>query len=472
MLKKILSISLALIMALSCMTICFADGETAAKQLSFNSDGKFRIVHITDIQDNYPMFASIKQYIKEMLVTLKPDLVILGGDNTVCGISGDDNFTVLGDILTEADLKEGQSEKIVEKNGKKMISYGDLTDEQYAKVEEEYVAKVKKLKEKAIEELAGLFADNKTYFTLVFGNHDHQQFGRFNERNRDTNKEYLLSLYQKYGKEYCLATDDHPELSGVGTQNLTVLSSDGTKVAYNLYMIDSNTYYYKDGKEMGYDAVHTDQIEWCKGVASELKQQNGGKAVPAMTFQHIIIQEIYEKLFVKSLFSLGDVGEDFESYDEDGVYYYSYLPKVANMESGFLFEKPCPGYYNYGQFDAVKEAGDVVAMFSGHDHTNDFTVDIDGIKVINTGGCTFNSYGSELNRGVRVIDLDEKELSNDSKAFETFTYTLCEAALADGSKICDQDDEVTEAGARFAMFGLKFMNIFVPVLKVLLFFIR
>lgn len=441
--KKLLSVALALIMVLG-VCVCASAGIDAP--LKFSEDGKFRIVNICDIQDSYPMQNTTKVYLNEMLKTLKPDVVILGGDNTVAGMPDEQNYTVI--------------------DGKK-VSYDSLTDEQYAKVEDEYFAKVLKVKEASIKELCDIFVENQTYFTLVFGNHDHQQFGRFNERNREKNKEILLGLYQKFGGKYCLAYDADRSLYGVGTHNLPVFSADNQKVLFNLYMMDSNTYYFnEDGVEMGYDAVHPDQLRWYEGIADGYKKLNGGKVVPAFMFQHIVVQEVYEKLFIETPFDVGAIGEDFE--DVDGtVHHYIYLPKVGSLEKGYLFEKPCPGYKNYGQLDSVVKTGDVKAIFSGHDHTDSYTVKIDGIDITNTAGCTYHSYGSDLNRGVRVIDLDAKDLST----YKTYNYTVCEAAMAENSEIttCDNSQLSKFAAGFNSIFGIKFMDAFIEVLKVVFF---
>lgn len=396
--KKIISVVLALIMLAAVFApAVFADDSTV---LRFNSDGKFTVVHLTDVQDTYPMNQTTKQYITEMLADIKPDLVVLGGDNTV------------GEAAT---------------------------------------------KREAVKELCDLFVNAETNFTLVFGNHDHQQ---------GVDKETLLAMYQEFGGKYCLAYDANPDLFGVGTHNLPVMSKDGSKVAYNIYMMDSNTYYPEEGEnELGYDAVHTDEIEWYKATSNALKAENGGKAVPAIMFQHIIVQEIYDKLFIETPFDCGAIGENFEGVGYDGVRHFIYLPKVANMEEGFLFEKPCPGYYNYGQLAAAVEIGDVKAIFSGHDHTNDFKTTIDGVDIINSAGCTYHSYGNDLNRGVRVITLSE------DGSYESCTYTIAEAALKDGSKITDFGD-ISSAVARLALFGRDFLEAFMKIVKLMFFFIK
>lgn len=396
--KKILALVLSVVMLFSLAGFTFAaEGDNTLK---FNENGKFTIMHLTDVQDTFPMNATVKEFIKEALAEKDPDLVILGGDNTV------------GPADTKAD---------------------------------------------AIKELCDLFVESETYFTLVFGNHDHQQ---------GVDKETLLGYYQQFGGTYCLAYDASPELFGVGTHNLPVMSSDGKKVAYNLYMMDSNTYYPEEGNDIGYDAVHEDELAWYKDTTAALKEANDGELVPAMMFQHIIVQEIYDKLFIESAFPIGKGTQTFE--DVDGTeHYYTYLPKVANLETGYLFEQPCPGYKNYGQLDALVETGDVKAIFSGHDHTNDFTVNINGIDVVNSGGCTYHSYGKNLNRGCRIIVLDENDLST----YETYTFTIAEQVLKEGSALSGLGD-ITKAGATFVQIGDVLLNMLVKLVKILFFFVK
>ena len=240
--KKIISLILAAVMIAGCASV-FAFAGTAKEPLRFNSEGGFRIVHLSDVQDVYPLNATTKEFIKEMLVELKPEIVVLGGDNCV------------------ADAED---------------------------------------KEAAIEELCSLFVDAKTYFTFVFGNHDHQQMFDSQENKTEQSvgiRQRLLEMYQRYGGEYCLAYDADPDVSGVAKHNLPIYSNDGSKIEYNLYMMDSNAYYPNENEDKGYDGIHPDELEWYKGVAAQLKEENGGKPMPAMMFQHIVMQESVDALF-------------------------------------------------------------------------------------------------------------------------------------------------------------------------------
>lgn len=251
-------------------------------------------------------------------------------------------------------------------------------------------------------------------YSIVFGNHDQEQ---------GVEKEDLLAMYQSCG---CLTYDAAPEIFGCGSCNLPVMSSDGTRMAYNLWFIDSNSRN-ADKEVGGYDYVHEDQVEWYKNTAEAIKAANGGVAVPAINFQHIVVPEVYEALRFPKL----PVSVKGSTYDVKGK---TYLP-IPNPStySGLMCEHPCPPNVADGQLDAWLEEGDVVASFFGHDHTNSFTTYSNGIALttVPTAGC--NSYSSDLNRGVGLLTLDENG---------GYTYELVkmyDMALAEGSNIKNVD---------------------------------
>lgn len=72
-----------------------------------------------------------------------------------------------------------------------------------------------------------------------------------------------------------------------------------------------------------------------------------------------------------------------------------------------LLEAPCPPDYSNGQFDRWKESGSVVAGFSGHDHKNFFTAQLDGTDMVACPGATYTSYHELSARGIQIIELDE-----------------------------------------------------------------
>ncbi len=269
-------------------------------------------------------------------------------------------------------------------------------------------------------------------FTLVFGNHDQEQ---------GVPNEDLLKEYQKFPG--CLAYDAVPSLYGCGNHNLPILASDGIGVAFNLWFVDSGTTTEEAG---GYDYVREDQIQWYKDTAKALSLLNGGEMVPAMSFQHIIVPEVYDALGMMKI-PVG-IGE----WTFDGQ---AYLP-IPNFGSytGYLFEPPCPSHINGGQMDAWLETGDVMATFYGHDHVNDFTTNYEGIDIttVPTVGC--NSYSNDINRGVGLITLDE----NDLTTYEYEALRMYDFALAEGSEILNCEGALSKISYQFNKFMDEFLT--------------
>ncbi len=380
--KKILSVILALCMVLP---FAFAGSSAQTTPLQFDENGEFVIMHLCDCQDGFPASETMLAFIRYTIEKYDPDIVVLGGDNTV------------GPAETKA---------------------------------------------LAVEELVAPFVESETYFAVTFGNHDDEQ---------GVDKEQLLKYYQQYGGEYCLTIDIVPELFGVGTHNLPVLSSDGSKYAFNIWTFDSNTYH-PDG---GYDAVHEDQIEWYKQTAAELAAANGGEVVPAMAFQHIIVGEAFPALFQTYPDALA-VPEITKTVD--GVT-YSFTPQYDRITSGVVMEFPCPGAVNYGQFDAFLEVGDVMATFSGHDHINSFTVPYKGIEIINTPGATFNSYGDDSTRGCRILTINENDVEN----YKNELVTIADVILSGEDEELNATKDASMIKAIFGKLSGIIIDIFVKV---------
>ena len=271
----------------------------------------------------------------------------------------------------------------------------------------------------AIDEMVAPVVERDIPFTLVFGNHDDQE---------GLTKEMQLSAFQKY--EECVAYDAVPELHGVGTHNLPVLSSDGTKTAFNLWMFDSGTYYFEDGVELGYDWVREDQIEWYNSVRDEMTKENDGNLVPSIAFQHIIPQEPCKEMYYQSPFNMGSLTNNFA----DGTS-YTFIPNLTKYD-GVIFEQSCPSYGNDGQWDAMVNGGDVLGLVVGHDHVNNFVINVDGVDLIQTPAVTVNSYYTELYQGARVIEINEDDPWN----YETYMVTANELAQVEGSKLNEMGD--------------------------------
>ncbi len=244
------------------------------------------------------------------------------------------------------------------------------------------------LSKQAVKQFMSIFEDAGVPVAMVYGNHD--------DDDTKTTKEDLMAMYQKY--DCFIGYDAEPELYGCGTYNVPIYSSDGSDtMKFNLWMFDSNTY---DEEKGGYDYVHPDQIAWYEKTEAALTEANGGTPVPSMLFQHIIVDEIWDCL------------EECNPGDE-GAWTFdhgTYRIKPELQKGGNFKEWPCPGTQESLQFESVKENGNCLAMFFGHDHNNSFEIEYQGIDIVATPGFTCQSYSNE-DRGFRIIELDENDLS-------------------------------------------------------------
>ena len=313
------------------------------KTLRFNEDGKFKILQISDLQDNVVYKNMAKDFMIELLEREKPDIVVLTGDN----IGNDSSQTP--DLM--------------------------------------YLA---------FDEFMSIFEERGVKVASVFGNHD-------NEGNA-YDKDKQIELYKRYS---CYVGDDVPELSGSGNYRLPVLSSKDDTTAFNLWFFDSGTY--NDENDLGgYGCVHKDQIEWYVNEEKAQTKENGGKPVPSMAFQHIIIPEVYEVL------EKVENPEDEKYKDKfvaEFLKEYYVFPDEYTDEDTFFSETACPPNYSNGQADAMIENGNVLGIVSGHDHKNSFVIPYKTLDIIQSPAAGFGAYGDE-NRGARIITLDENDLSD------------------------------------------------------------
>lgn len=340
--KKLISIILAFVLAFGMLLPSYAGN--ADTKLQFNNDGSFRIMQIADIQDGTILTPATKKFLKEVVIAAEPDLIVLTGDN----------------------ISAGSATMLIKAIDKQLVK-------------------------KAIDNYMSVFEEIGVPVAVVFGNHDAEEI---------VTKEEQMEIYTTY--DCCVAVDEGEALYGCGTYNVPIYSSkDAAKVAYNLWMIDSNMY---DETNGGYDYVHQDQLDWYVKTSNELKAQNGGKVVPSMMFQHIIVNEIYD-VITEVPAAEKDSYEYVEEENDDGTKKY-YAIKPENLRKGELNEMPCPGTVDGEQFETVLQQGDVVAMFFGHDHKNSFEVEYKGVDLVNTPGAGFGSYGDH-GRGVRIIDINE-----------------------------------------------------------------
>lgn len=333
------------------------------KTIRFDSEGKLKILHITDthLKPNHNFDPTIWM-VEKACDDEKPDIVMLTGD-----------------IALNCDNAEDTK--------------------------------------KLINALMNIFDSRNIPVAVTFGNHDSEQGAM--------SREELMAYYNTFSCS--VSVDDGEALTGCGTYNIPVLASDSDKVSFNLWVFDSGDY----DEEGRYSCVQADQVEWYKKTSDKLKKANKGEKVNSLVFQHIIVGEIYDVL---------QKSDKWKSYSYKHLYnedeHYLFDPEQINY--GTLRETPCPGYANYGQFDAMVEKGDVLAMFTGHDHTNAFAVENQGIDIVNSLSTRYIGLFHSTQCGYRVIEVDENDTSSYAtrvvRMFDTYTFETVKQEKLGGDK--------------------------------------
>lgn len=225
--------------------------------------------------------------------------------------------------------------------------------------------------DKGWEAVVHIFEDTKTPFVVTMGNHDAEHM--------DKNAIYDFLLKSPYYAG-CKGPED---IMGMGNCVIPVYGSQkaGT-VAALLYCMDSNDY--QPNKLYGaYDWIHFDQIAWYRAQSEQYTRANHGKPLPALAFFHIPLLEYNE---------LAGDGKTFGNDREGGV-------ASADLNSGM--------------FAAVADMGDVMGIFAGHDHDNDYLGINKGIA-LGYGRVTGTDAYGELTRGARIIELYENRFKFDT----------------------------------------------------------
>jgi len=207
----------------------------------------------------------------------------------------------------------------------------------------------------------------KIPFTYTFGNHDDEQ---------DMTRQEIYDYTRKWEGNLSGSVEG---LSGVSNFVIPIKSADGKKNAFALYHFDSHSY--PKEKSLGdYDWIKADQIEWYRKQSEAFKAANGNEPLTSLSFFHIPLPEYNQA-----------------AQSEDALLI------------GIRKETACGPRINSGLFSAMIEQGDMMGVFVGHDHVNDYLTRWKGILLgygRYTGGKTVYCDIPGGN-GARIIELTE-----------------------------------------------------------------
>lgn len=196
-------------------------------------DGKFRILHLTDLHFKY-----------------------------------DDHSTNLQDSPKTLAL---MATLIEQENPDFIIVTGDLTSDR-ANTLPHGIADT-------YERFTSVFSDHKVPFAVTFGNHD-------NDRHETTTEQMEFLRRNPFN----LTRTDDESLPGAGNCVLSVLGESDDAPRWNFWLFDSHQY---TPNRDGMDWIKFSQIEWYRRRSGEFTQA-AGHPVPGLAFCHIPIPEFQE----------------------------------------------------------------------------------------------------------------------------------------------------------------------------------
>lgn len=215
----------------------------------------------------------------------------------------------------------------------------------------------------AMQAVLNVLSQQQTPYCLVLGNHDPEQ---------GVSATALYDLMQK--APGCVMP---PRRGKLLDYVLPVYAADGKTLRAQLYGFDTH------GKSAmrgvgGYAWITQSQQAWYRRKCAEAKATNGGKTVPALAFMHYPLPEYNEAVANTQVVLYGTRMER------------AYAPKL-----------------NSGMFAAFKECGDVMGVFCGHDHDNDYSLMFYQVMLAHGRFSGGNTEYNHLSNGARVIVLKE-----------------------------------------------------------------
>ena len=201
----------------------------------------------------------------------------------------------------------------------------------------------------ALFQLIAFFNNLNVPWTFVYGNHETEDYAL---RNADELYAKVISandnMAQKYNKLLYYNYDNN--ISGRSNMIFEIINPDNT-INQVLYLIDSGDYYSNVLND--YDYIRNDQVEWYKETLEEIGVNNS-----SMIFFHMPLVETKEAI------------DKYLNNDEDVKYYF-----------GEFNEKVACSRFRSKIFDTALELGSTKAIFYGHDHSNNISLEYKGIRL-------------------------------------------------------------------------------------------
>ncbi len=191
-------------------------------------------------------------------------------------------------------------------------------------------------------------------WAYTFGNHD-------TESMATGSRAQICELYRSLSYKSSgnlLYPYVQPNITGRSNQMILIENPDAS-VRQALFLIDSNDYT-GDGIN-DYDYIHDDQVDWYADQVTALSQRYG-ETVPSMLFFHMPLQEYRT------------ANELYESGSDEVKYHFGIIGET-------MINKICCSDHPSKLFETALELESTKAMFCGHDHYNNISLEYKGIRL-------------------------------------------------------------------------------------------
>lgn len=384
-------------------------------RLQFHTSGKFRVLQVADIQDGAKIAKDTVSLLAASVDATRPDLVVFSG-NQIAGFGPD----FAGSFKKRRWSKEPISRSALDKT--------------------------RKLVRGAIAQFVAPFEERKVPWVVTYGNHDFQ-CGLDNEE--------LEAIYREFpgcvNAADTLLPDQAIYTCEPGTLALPVRDVSDTRNVLGLVIVNSGDY----ARGGGFGAPSARALDFLRRVPSLLSDSGGEAAsgasssppdasanalVRSMVFQHMPLPEYYHVL--KPVPS--NTAYAMQGYRDHADTYYI-LDEERTQPGGYLGEGiSCPDRSE--EFAVLRQDDGYFAVAAGHDHRNGFVGDYQGLMLIATPTCGFNTYGpAPGKRATRLIEFDARhpyeprtqllefeELVGKPSSKQAYTYALNQSAPGEG----------------------------------------
>ncbi|OZG59846.1 Calcineurin-like phosphoesterase [Bifidobacterium myosotis] len=342
-------------------------------RLQFHNSGKFRVLQVADIQDGPKIAKDTMSLIEASLDASRPDLVIFSGNQIA-----------------------GYDQAFAGSFRKRRWSDDPVSDTALAKTRE--------LVRKAIGQCVGPLVKRGIPWAVTYGNHDFQ-CGLDDAELDAMYREFPGCVNPPRQWEASDARGVVPGESGAikgvgplpdqvvfacepGTFALPVMDAERTRNVLGLVLVNSGDYAHGGG----FGTLSADALRFLR----ELPERIGAES---MVFQHMPLPEYYDVLrpvAATTAFAM-------QGYRDHSNTYYV-LDETKTQVGGYLGEGiSCPDRSE--EFEALR--GGYIGVAAGHDHRNGFVGEHDGMLLIATPTCGFNTYGpAPAKRATRLIEFD------------------------------------------------------------------